>query len=40
VIRTDYDWSKMQRTAVSSFVVRVLRREVADLVARIGIDVS
>jgi phenylalanine-4-hydroxylase len=40
VIETDYDWSKMQELlfVIPSFAF--LRREVADLVARMGINVS
>jgi phenylalanine-4-hydroxylase len=40
VIATDYDWSKMQELlfVIPSFAF--LRREVSDLVARMGIDVS
>jgi phenylalanine-4-hydroxylase len=40
VIETDYDWSKMQELLFVIPSFGFLRREVADLVARMGIDVS
>ena len=40
VIETDYDWSKMQERLFVIPSFGFLRREVADLVARMGIDVS
>ena len=40
VIDTDYDWSKMQGLLFVIPSFGFLRREVADLVARMGIDVS
>jgi len=40
VIETDYDWSKMQELLFVIPSFGVLRREVADLVTRMGIDVS
>ena len=40
VIETDYDWSKMQGLLFVIPSFGFLRREVADLVARMGIDVS
>jgi phenylalanine-4-hydroxylase len=40
VIETDYDWSKMQELLFVIPSFGVLRREVADLVARMGIDLS
>jgi len=40
VIETDYDWSKMQELLFVIPSFGFLRREVSDLVARMGIDVS
>jgi len=40
VIETDYDWSKMQELLFVIPSFGFLRREVADLVTRMGIDVS
>ena len=40
VVDTDYDWSKMQELLFVIPSFGFLRREVADLVARMGIDVS
>jgi phenylalanine-4-hydroxylase len=40
VIETDYDWSRMQELLFVIPSFSFLRREVADLVARMGIDVS
>jgi phenylalanine-4-hydroxylase len=40
VIETDYDWSRMQELLFVIPSFSVLRREVAGLVARMGIDVS
>jgi len=40
VIETDYDWSKMQKLLFVIPSFGFLRREVADLVTRMGIDVS
>jgi phenylalanine-4-hydroxylase len=40
VIATDYDWSKMQERLFVIPSFGFLRREVADLVARMGIDVA
>lgn len=40
VIETDYDWSKMQQLLFVIPSFGFLRQEVADLVARMGIDVS
>ena len=40
VIETDYDWSKMQERLFVIPSFGFLRREVSDLVARMGIDVT
>ena len=40
VIETDYDWSKMQELLFVIPSFGFLRREVSDLVARLGIDVT
>ena len=40
VVETDYDWSRMQELLFVIPSFGFLRREVADLVARMGIDVS
>ena len=40
VIETDYDWSKMQERLFVIPSFGFLRREVSDLVARLGIDVT
>ena len=40
VIETDYDWSKMQELLFVIPSFGFLRREVADFVARLGIDVA
>ena len=40
VVETDYDWSQMQALLFVIPSFGFLRREVADLVARMGIDVS